>query len=110
MPRKTKSPGKSPVRKSTTRKSPGKSTVRKSPSPKIFFHALYESKPNIDIRNPKIKCENLKLGLDDDDEWWLLIGNTNSSTLTKVKTWLRSLGTIKKVHGKYGKQLLEVGY
>ena len=101
MPRKTKSP---------VRKSPGKSTVRKSPSPKIFFHALYESKPNIDIRNPKIKCENLKLGLDDDDEWWLLMGNTNSSTLTKVKTWLRSLGTIKKVHGKYGKQLLEVGY
>lgn len=106
MPRKTKSP----LRKSTVRKSPGKSTVRKSPSPKIFFHALYESKPNIDIRNPKIKCENLKLGLDDDDEWWLLMGNTNSSTLTKVKTWLRSLGTIKKVHGKYGKQLLEVGY
>ena len=110
MPRNVrKSPG-----KSTVRKSPGKSTVRKSPgkspSPKIFFHALYESKPNIDIRNPKIKCENLKLGLDDDDEWWLLMGNTNSSTLTKVKTWLRSLGTIKKVHGKYGKQLLEVGY
>ena len=90
-------------RKSTVRKSTRKST-RKSPSRKIFFHALYESKPN--IRNPKIKCESLKVGLDDDDEW-LLIGNTNSSTLPKVKTWLRSLGTIKKVHGK---QLLEVGY
>ena len=93
-------PRKSTVRKSTVRKS----TVRKSPSRKIFFHALYESKPN--IRNPKIKCESLKVGLDDDDEW-LLIGKTNSSTLPKVKTWLRSLGTIKKV---YGKQLLEVGY
>ena len=97
-------PRKSIRRKSAVRK--GKSAVRKgkSPSKKVFFEVWYESKPN--IGNPKIKCENLKLGLDDDDEW-LLTGSTNSSTLTKVKTWLRSLGTIKKV---YGKQRLQVGY
>jgi len=70
------------------------STVRKSSSRKIFFEVWYESKPN--IRNPKIKCENLKVGLDDDDEW-VLTGSTNLSTL----------GTIKKV---YGKQRLQLGY
>jgi hypothetical protein len=98
MPRKSKSPRrKSPIRKN-------KSPRGEYPAKKVFFQVWYESKPN--IRNPTIKCENLKVGLDDDDEW-LLTGITNSSTPTKIKTWLRSLGTIKKV---YGKQRLQVGY
>ena len=81
-----KSHRKSP--KKSHRKSPKKS---RSASP-VFFEVWYHDKPRM---NAKVKTMRKKVQRDDDNEW-LLTGQTNAS-IPEVKAWVKSLGKTKKV-------------
>jgi hypothetical protein len=91
-------------RRSKTSKAKKSAKARKSVEKigtPVFFEAWYESKPKL---NKNIKTQKVGVKLDDDDEW-LLTGITRHATISQVKKWCRSLGTLKK---NYGKQRLQV--
>ena len=101
-----KSPGKKPSRRGAVRKAngakgdkAGKSPIRKSPTitggNEYLFSVWYVNKPKV---NNKLTVINPTVKLDDDNEW-VFSGFVKANSLEEAKTWLRSLGSIKKYTG-----------
>jgi hypothetical protein len=98
-------------RKTTSRKSNRKTIKRKSnrkttsilstssssgeKKNEYVFSVWYVNKPNV---NNKFTVKEAKVKLDDDNEW-LFTGFIEAESKEKAKSWLRSLGSVKKYSG-----------
>ena len=83
-------------RKQSSRRPQKKSSSKKSPT--LFQYTImvwYASKPSI---NRKLQTSRSSLKLDDDDEW-NYIADVKAHSKAEVKSWLRSLGRVKKYTG-----------
>jgi len=93
--------GKTSRRKPTRRGAKaGKTSRRKSPTTtgggnEYLFSVWYVNKPKV---NNKLTVINPTVKLDDDNEW-VFSGFVKANSLEEAKTWLRSLGSIKKYTG-----------
>jgi hypothetical protein len=88
------------TRKTSRRKPTRKTSGIKSPTTtrggnEYLFSVWYVNKPKV---NNKLTVINPTVKLDDDNEW-IFSGFVKANSLEEAKTWLRSLGSIKKYTG-----------